>query len=335
MSIVAAMDPVFLDRLFSTAQLERLGELGLVAQPPLTEYDSPQAQELLGQAQILVTFWGAPQLTVAALDAAPELRANVHAAGSVKHHLGRDFWADPRSRGIAVSSAVAANARPVAEYALSMILAELKQVPQMQRRLYATRQIGDMSEAFPTAGTYDRTVGIIGASLTGRRLIELLQPLELNLLVYDPFLSHDDARRLGVRTVPLAELASRSDLVSIHAPQIPETWHMVDAQFLAAMPDGGVLVNTARGSLVDTEALLEHLRTGRLRAVLDVTDPEPLPADHELYELDNAVLTPHVAGSLGGELRRLGTHALAEIERFIAGEEFATPVLGEQIASRA
>src|SRR5699024_6514905 len=98
---------------------------------------------------------------------------------------------------------------------------------------------------------------------------------------------------------------------------------------------GAVLLNTARGSLVDTDALLAHVRGGRLRAVLDVTDPEPLPADHELYALDNVTLTTHVAGSLGVELRRLGRHALAEIERFLAGDPFAAPVAAEQIAMRA
>src|SRR5699024_2316724 len=165
--------------------------------------------------------------------------------------------------------------------------------------------------------------------------IELLRPFDVSVLVYDPYLSQEEAERLGVQVVELDELARRSDLVSIHAPEIPQTRHMVDAAFLDAMPEGAVLVNTARGSLVDTEALLEQVRGGRLRAVLDVTDPEPLPAGHELYQLENVTLTPHVAGSLSMELRRLGRHALAEVERFVAGEGFATPVVADQIATRA
>src|SRR5699024_6682938 len=143
-----------------------------------------------------------------------------HAAGSVKHHLGRDFWADPRSRSIAVSSAVTANAQPVAEFTLSTILTELKQVPQMRRLLQETRTIPDLSGYFPRAGVYGRTVGLIGASVTGRCVIELLRPFDVSVLVYDPYLSQEEAERLGVQVVELDELARRSDLVSIHAPEI-------------------------------------------------------------------------------------------------------------------
>jgi phosphoglycerate dehydrogenase-like enzyme len=111
----------------------------------------------------------------------------------------------------------------------------------------------------------------------------------------------------------------RSDIVSLHAPDIPETHHMLDRARLALIRDGGVLINTARGALVDHEALTEELVSGRLRAVLDVTEPEPLPADSPLYRLPNVFLTPHIAGSLGNELQRLGTIVVEEVERLAAG----------------
>jgi phosphoglycerate dehydrogenase-like enzyme len=132
--------------------------------------------------------------------------------------------------------------------------------------------------------------------------------------VFDPYLTDDDARDLGVRRVELDELMATSAVVSVHAPDIPETRHMIDARRLALLPDGATLINTARGALVDTDALVAELATGRIDAVLDVTEPEPLPADHPLWSLPNVLLTPHIAGSMGNELSRLGDNAVAEIE---------------------
>ena len=101
---------------------------------------------------------------------------------------------------------------------------------------------------------------------------------------------------------------------------------MLDARRLALLRDGATLINTARGALIDQDALVAELRTGRIDAVLDVTEPEVLPAGSPLYDLPNVVLTPHIAGALGVEVRRLGESALAELERYARGEPFAHPV---------
>jgi len=130
----------------------------------------------------------------------------------------------------------------------------------------------------------------------------------------------------GTELVGLDELCARSTVVSVHAPELPATYRMIGARQLAAMPDGATLINTARGSLVDEEALLSHLRTGRLNAVLDVTDPEPLPETSVLHTLQNVSLTPHIAGSLNTETHRLTDRAIDELERLARGRPPLSPV---------
>nr|WP_277606071.1 hydroxyacid dehydrogenase [Glycomyces sp. L485] len=169
-------------------------------------------------------------------------------------------------------------------------------------------------------GNFGRVVGLIGASAIGRRVIELLRPFDLDILLADPYVDEAEAARLGVGLVGLDELVARSHVVSVHAPDLPETRHLIDAPRLAAMRDGTVVVNTARGRLVDTDALTAELLTGRLSAVIDVTHPEPLPADSPLFDLPNVFLTPHVAGSQGNELARMGLYMVEEAERLAADE---------------
>jgi len=162
-------------------------------------------------------------------------------------------------------------------------------------------------------------------------VIELLRPYRVEVLLADPYVDEGAALDLGVRLVDLDELLATSDVVSIHAPALPETRHLIGAAELARMADGATLVNTARGSLLDHDALTAELRRGRLHAVLDVTDPEPLPEGHDLLRLPNAFVTPHLAGSQGTELTRMAELVLEEIRRFGAGEAPLHPVTGSDL----
>ncbi|MFI0165439.1 hydroxyacid dehydrogenase [Streptomyces sp. NPDC017095] len=278
------------------------------------DFTEPRVRAALARTEILVTGWGCPRLEADVLDAAPRLRAVLHAAGSVKGFTGPEVW----RRGIAVSSAAAANALPVAEYTLAMILLTGKDVFALRDRLREGR-------AFPYdgvltgVGNLGRRVGVVGASRIGRRLIELLRPFDFAVALADPYVDAPEAARLGVPLLPLDELLATSDTVSLHAPHTAETRRLIGARELALMPDGAVLINTARGALVDHEALTAELRAGRLGAVLDVTDPEPLPAGSPLYDLPNAFVTPHLAGSQGNELARLGRVVVEEAERLSSG----------------
>jgi phosphoglycerate dehydrogenase-like enzyme len=287
-------------------------------------------QELLASIDVLITGWGAPRIDSAELDRMPNLLAIFHAAGTVKAHLAPAVW----DRGILVTTAAAANAYPVAEYTLAMILLAGKGVIPIVRDYWTTADV-DVASRYPSIGNYRRTIGIIGASTVGRLVIDLLEPFDFEVLLYDPVIDSNDPLLAKVRQTGLDELFAQSSIVSIHAPLLPETRGMVGAAELALLPDGATLINTARAPIVDQDALAAAVRDGRVHAILDVTDPEPLPIDDPLRASDAVLLTPHIAGALGNELLRLGASALREAELFAAGLPPAFPVLKSDLIAMA
>ncbi|WP_369200660.1 hydroxyacid dehydrogenase [Streptomyces sp. PU-14G] len=321
-----AMSEKAADAVLKPAARRRLGEAVDLAPALLTDFATAAARETLATTELLVTGWGCPPLNATALAHAPRLRAVAHTAGSVKGHVTKECWA----RGIEVSSAAAANAAPVAEYTLAMILLANKRVLPAARAYAARRVREEWLFADPTLGNYRRTVGIVSASLVGRRVIELLGAHELRVLLHDPYVTEAEAAALGATKTELPQLFAASDVVSVHAPLLPATRGLVSRELLALLRDGGTLVNTARGAVVDQEALTDEVLTGRLHAVLDVTEPEVLPAGHPLWECENVLLTPHLAGSQGNELDRLAELAVQEVHRWAAGEGFAHAVLPER-----
>ncbi|MEU1328369.1 hydroxyacid dehydrogenase [Streptomyces sp. NPDC005865] len=309
--------------------LASLAELTDLEPPPvLDDFGTGRARGVLAGVELLVTGWGCPPLTAEVLAGAPRLRAVVHTAGSIRAHVTDACWA----RGIQVSSAAAANALPVAEYTLAMILLTGKQVLESARDFRANRTEVDWSRTSRDIGNYRRTVGILSASLIGRRVIELLRPHDLRVLLHDPYVTEDEAAALGVERVSLTELFAHSDTVSVHTPLLPATQGLVGPDLLASMRPGAVLINTARGAVVDQDALTDAVTAGRIRAVLDVTDPEVLPREHPLWESEHALLTPHIAGSQGNEWRRLAELAVDEVRRWAAGDGFAHPVPYDRLA---
>jgi phosphoglycerate dehydrogenase-like enzyme len=318
---VLAMSPELIPALFDAEGRKRLRACASI-DPDTAVHGHVHVDAGLSDTEVLLTCWGAPRLDESALAALPRLKAVIHAAGSVKG-IVTDAC---RASGIAVSSAAAINAMPVAEHTVAMILLSSKRTLWLARRYSQLRSAWHPSEIPHDIGNYGTTVGIVGASWTGRRVVDLLRPYDLHILLADPYLQPAQARRLGAELVDLDELCRESHVVSLHAPALPSTRHMLDASRLAAMRSGTTVINTARGSLIDTEALTRELASGRLYAVLDHTDPRILPDDSPLYELPNVLLTPHIAGSHGNELRRLGRSAIDELARYCAGEPFAYPV---------
>jgi phosphoglycerate dehydrogenase-like enzyme len=287
--------------------MDRLVEL-VDIDPRLTisSFDVPSAVEALSRAEILISGWGCPRIDGQVLDRAPKLRACIHAAGSVKKHL------DP------VVFAALANAVPVAEYTIAALTLGAKHA-FVRARSYADDPTAPMSSGMAT-GLFGCTVGVVGASRIGRLVLDRLRAFDVNTLLYDPYVTAQEAHQVGAELVDLDTLCRRSDLLTVHAPALPETYHLLDERRLGLLRDGATLINTARGSLVDTDALTRHCAAGRISAVLDVTDPEPLPTGHPLLGLPNVFVTPHLAGAQGRELRRLGEFATAEVERLLGGE---------------
>ncbi|EYT79789.1 2-hydroxyacid dehydrogenase [Streptomyces sp. Tu 6176] len=324
------MDSSVVDDVFPPSVRARLEETADIRPPSVVaEFTSPSARAALAECEVLLTGWGCPPVDRAALDRAPRLRAVIHAAGTVKTFLGREAY----ERGIAVSSAAAANAVPVAEFTLAAIILGAKRAFPLARLFQdrRTHRTDADLDRHHWLGTRGITVGVVGASRIGRRVTELLRTLDAEVLLYDPYIGDAEAGLLGATRTDLDTLVATSDVVTLHAPDTPETRHLLDARRLGLMRPGALLVNTARGPLVDTAALTDHLVSGRIDAVLDVTDPEPLPAGHPLWDLPNVFITPHLAGAQGNEVGRLGALAVDELARYARGVPLAHAVLLEDL----
>lgn len=330
--VAFAMAEDVFDKLFLEGTLSRLAQnTQVLTSRPMTTFDSPNARAALGETDVLITGWECPRIDAAVVDAAPGLRAIIHAAGTVKQHVDPVCW----QRGILVSSQAGANAIPVAEFTLAAILFSGKRVLPIAQALSDTRTTVRGDELFPTLGNYGKRVGIVGASRIGRLVIEFVKPFSFDVVIFDPYLSEWEAHDLGVASVSLDELLATSDIVSVHAPSLPETRHLIDARGISLLRPGATLINTARGEIIDQDALTRRVLDGDLYAVLDVTTPWTLEPDHPLYRHPHVLLTPHIAGSLGTELRRLADGAVDEAVRVARGEALAHPVTLAELARMA
>jgi len=313
----------FLDQ-FGSAEMGRLRDAAELGDPVWAEdFATPATRARLAETEVLFTSWGSPRLDAATLADAPRLRAVFHCAGTVRPVVSEALW----SRGILVTSAAEANATPVAEYTLAAIIFAGKKAHvlagQARVGLLGRHGVGDREDL----SNYGRVIGIVGFSRVGRQLMHRLRLLETGgVLVADPYADPAAVAEAGGRLVGLDELLTRAEILSLHLPELPETRHTIAARELALLPDGATVINTARGSVIDTEALARECAAGRLNAILDVTDPEPLPPDSPLYSLPNVMITPHIAGSLGTETRRMSALALTELDRYVRGEAPLHPV---------
>lgn len=280
---------------------------------------------LLPNADACITSWEVAALDADVLAAAPRLRAMAHMGGSVKRFVTDAVWA----RGIHVTAASPALAYDVAETTVGLMIVGCKRIVQLGQGVSA----GGWRESkwFPSRELHSSVVGIIGASNVGRHVIELLKPFRARVLVFDPFLSDADAAALGVTQTTLSDLCRNSDVISIHAPDKPDTRRMLGSAQFALMKDDAVIINTARGTLIDEPEFIAELAKGRFFAFLDVTDPEPPAADSQLRKLSNVIVTPHIAGCID-DCSRMGEMAVEELRRFFAGEPAIYQIAPEMFA---
>ena len=312
--------------MFTPAQLEELARLVEIEVDRTVPELSAAADAELADVEVLLTGWGSPRLDAAALTRLPHLRAVVHTAGTMRRVATEALWA---REDIVVTTAARANAVPVAEYTVAQVLLAGKQ--SLQREAAHRRCRGqERTSALDLGGNYGAVVGLIGASRVGREVALLLQHFDLSVLISDPHVSDEEIRGLGAEPSSLEALFRSSDVVSLHAPDLPGTRGMVTGELLASMRDGATFLNTARPALVDLDALRSEVLSGRLSAVLDVHDD--LAPDDPLWEASSISITPHIAGSLGNELHRLGESALEEVRRLRAREPARHPVDRSRLA---
>ncbi|MFW5802823.1 MAG: hydroxyacid dehydrogenase [Verrucomicrobiota bacterium] len=269
----------------------------------------------LAEVEVLFGTWGMPKFTPEQLDAMPRLRAVFYAAGSV-----RNFARPLLERGIVVASSWAANAIPVAEFTLAQILLSMKRY--FRNTLLATSPEGyGMKGEPPIPGIFDETVALLGAGMIGRKVIELLKPFELDVVVYDPFLSEERAAELGVAKVSLEDAFKTAFVVSNHIANLPETCGMIKPEHFESMREGATFINTGRGATVDEPGMANVLaRRTDLTALLDVTHPEPPQTGSPLYSLPNVQLSSHIAGSIGNEVMRMADYAIQSFKDWRDGK---------------
>lgn len=321
LKVLLTMPEGLQNRMFDAYQLERLRNLAEVdvarTVPDFTA--APEAD--LADVDIVVTGWGSPTIDSSALARMPRLSAVVHTAGTVRHIVTDAVW----KRGdIVVTSATEVNAVPVAEFTLAQILLAGKRSLAQEAKYRVDHEVRPGLAVGPEVGNYGAVVGIIGASRIGSLVAEYLRRFDIEVLITDPYVDAERIAEVGATKVEPPELYSRSDVVTLHAPDLPSTRGMVSRDLLARMRDGATFINTARPALVDVDALREELLSGRLAAVLDVHDD--LADDDPIWNTPHASITPHIAGSQGNELYRMGQAALDEIARLAAGEPVRFPV---------
>ena len=293
-------------------ELQRAGYRALDGHFDSRNFD--QRAHELREVELIFATWGMPALSPTQLHKLPNLKAVFYAAGSVQS-FARPFL----ERGILLCSAWAANGVPVAEWTLAQILLAGKGYWMNMR---AASQPQTRKGAPHGRGNFGATVAILGAGQIGRRVIEFLQPFELKIIVFDPFLAAHDAEILGVETVSLDEAFARGQVVSNHLANLPATIGMLRGHHFAKLPTDATFINTGRGATICENEFIEILRARPdMTALLDVTNPEPPHADSPFYELPNIYLTSHIAGSIGDETVRMADYMIAEWQRWQRGQE--------------
>lgn len=318
------------ESVYAQAQRASLEELTELAAPPMSREQFKTSEQDYSEVEILFSSWGGPVLDSAFFAKVPRLKAVFYGAGSVKFMVTDEMW----ERGVRISSAFGANAISVAEFTMAQIILGLKRAWPLGREMKENR---GRPKALNLIGGYRAKVGLVSLGAVGRRVAKLVkQTMEVDLLLYDPFVSEQQCRELGGEKVELTELFHRSDAVSLHAPKLPETEGLIKGEHFRAMRPYSVFVNTSRGAVVNEADLVACAQERPdLAFYLDVTEPEPPVKESALYDLPNVFVTPHIAGAAGNEHARLGQAMVDECQRFLAGEPLQWEIRREALARMA
>jgi phosphoglycerate dehydrogenase-like enzyme len=314
------MSPEHRDLIYGPPEWSALEHGATFLHPHVSPIEFATGGARFDDIEALFTTWGMPPLDDALLRRLPQLRIVFYAAGTVRDVVTPASW----RRGTRVTTAAIANAQPVVEFTVAAIVFALKRVWERAAALRDDHRYLRHQPALP--GCYGTTVGLIALGRIGSRVAERLRTMDVHVIGHDPFVTPADAARLAVRWVGLEELFSTADVVSCHLPLHAGTRHLIDGRHLRSMKRGTTFINTARGAVVNEADLVAVLRERPdLYALLDTITDEPPPPDCPLLRLPNAIVTPHLAGSMGPECRRMGAMMVDELRRYRTGE----PLLGE------
>jgi phosphoglycerate dehydrogenase-like enzyme len=331
-TVVILLTPDMRAKLIPASAEKRLAEVANVRAPQEGELTAENLPGLVAGAVAAITGWGTPPLDEGLLAHATSLKLVAHAAGSVRHLV--PFAAIEEGR-LQVTHAAIHIGEAVSEFVMAQVLAFLRHPAELAAGMRSNEPWFDLRSRLLGRLLGDQTVGLLGAGYIGRMMMRLFRAFNARVLVYDPYLTEAQAREMDVELCDLDGLLRRSDIVSLHVPSLPETRHLIGADQLALIKDGALFINTARGAIVDEQALIAELRKGRFTAVLDVYEKEPLPHDSPLRTLPNAILAPHAAGHTHETYLRQGATAVDEVCRMLTGERHRYEVTKEALAIMA
>lgn len=327
---IVIMDPVRLPSVYGPIQLKDIEAISNLVCPPTTAQELAQNPEILKEVEVIFGGWGMPTLSTDFLENAPNLRGIFYSAGTVKNFVTDEFW----DFEIPLTNAHKANAIPVAEYCMATIIFSLKLGWQHLRDLREQKRWLRDTPGIP--GCYDATVGLISLGAIGMKTLELLKPFKIKPLIYSTSMTEGQAAEWNAELVSIEDLFKRADVVSLHTPLLPSTTGMIRGDHFRMMKPGATFINTARGAVVNQDEMIEALRERTdLTALLDVLSPEPPEPGANIFDVPNIHVTPHIAGSLGRECRRLGQTAIDECKRFLANEELLYRVRQTDLAGMA
>jgi phosphoglycerate dehydrogenase-like enzyme len=304
-------------------QLESVSEVDWVVEDE--PYEAGQFEQDIHKYDACILSWGSPKLTAEVLARAGKLRFIGHAAGTLTPYVDAVVFRSD----IKVVNANTALARSTAELAITLMLSGAWEVGNFRDRL-RNGNWGNSGSGSTVMGLSGQTVGIIGLGEISREVIRLLQGFNTRILLYSPYCSDEEAQTLGVTLCTLEDLLQRSRIVSLHDTLTTLTRGMIGREQLSLLPEGALLVNTARGPLIDEAALLEQLASGRISAALDVYHHEPLAAEDPLLKLPNVLCLPHIGAYSGYWKSQLAAMVIEDLVRFTRREPLLREVNEER-----
>lgn len=301
------------------AELQALGDYRRIAPTREAALADPTYEDELYKAEIIITGWGSPLLP-ADLASRGQLKYICNFTGEMRRVIPRALI----EQGVKVTNWGDSISRTVAEASLMMILACLRRVKLVQDEMHQRK--GYRTSVTPQS-LFERTVGLFGLGAIARELVPLLKPFQVKIQAYSPHVPPQIMQELGVHKVDdLHTLFATSDIISVHAARTPQNMGVINSDLLQLLPDDGVLVNTARGAVINEDDLITQLRANRLWVALDVFQQEPLPADSPLRGIDRVLLFPHQAGPTCDRFVDVTRHAINNIRRYLAGEPLIAQV---------
>ncbi|WP_222429935.1 hydroxyacid dehydrogenase [Paenibacillus cremeus] len=303
-------------------QLEAVSSVDWV---PLGQpYEGQQLEREIHRYDAVITSWGSPKITSSVLAQAGRLRFIGHAAGTLTPYLDPSVF----ERELVIVNANSALARSTAEFAVTLMLTGSWRVCSYWDSLRDGRWNKNNSGTVP--GLYGQSIGIVGLGEVSREVIRLLRGFNPHIRLYSPYCTREEAQELGVTLCSLEEVLRNSQVVSLHDTLTAATRGMLGREQLRLLPDGALLVNTARGPIIEEAALLDELASGRIYAALDVYDIEPLPADHPLPKLPNVMCFPHIGAYSEYWKSQQGAMIVEDLSRFVAGQPLLRQITAER-----